>query len=133
MKVLTNPDEREDARRRLTELLDSRVEWFCAESREAACTALGRGQWEIEAAHGALHFSYRTERGAQRVWRVEGWEWTGERLRLRATRRMGAERALLELVPRASVREGVEALAAARRAACERLAALVCEATGNTR
>ncbi|HLL72025.1 MAG TPA: hypothetical protein VK363_11360 [Pyrinomonadaceae bacterium] len=131
MKVLTNPDEREDARRRLVELLDSRIEWFCAEARESARVSLGRGEWEIETAHGALRFSYRTERGAERVWRVEGWEWTGERLRLSATRRMGAERALLELVPRASVREGVEALAAARRAACERLAALVCEATPN--
>jgi hypothetical protein len=39
----------------------------------------------------------------------------------------------LELVPRASVREGIEALKAARRAACERLAALVCEATLNAR
>src|ERR671914_316717 len=103
MKVLTNLEEREDARRRLAELLDSRVEWFCAETREGARVALGRGEWEIESAHGALCFSYLTERGAQRVWRVEGWEWTGERLRLSATRRMGAERALLELTPRASV------------------------------
>ncbi|HYP02539.1 MAG TPA: hypothetical protein VER76_20275 [Pyrinomonadaceae bacterium] len=133
MKVLTNPDEREDARRRLAELLDSRVEWFCAETREDAALALGRGEWEIETAHGALCFSYRTARGAERVWRVAGWEWTGERLRLEATRRMGATRALLELVPRASVREGVEALAAARRAACERLAALVCEATAHAK
>jgi hypothetical protein len=133
MKVFTNPDEREDARRRLSELLDSRVEWFCAETREGAQVALGRGVWEIHTAHGALCFSYPTERGARRVWRVEGWEWTGERLRLRASRRMGAERALLELVPRASVREGVEALKAARRAACERLAALVCDATANAR
>ncbi|HJR07870.1 MAG TPA: hypothetical protein VJ842_11455 [Pyrinomonadaceae bacterium] len=133
MKLIKNPDEREDARRRLSELLDSRVEWFCAETRESVRLALGRGEWEIETAHGALCFSYRTERGAHRVWRVEGWEWTGERLRLSASRRLGAERAVLELVPRASVRESVEAIKAARLAACERLAALVCDATANAR
>ena len=133
MKVLTNPDEREEARRRIASILDARVEWFCAETREGARVALGRGEWEIETAHGALCFSYRTERGAERVWRVEGWEWTGERLRLSASRRMGAQRALLELVPRAFVSEGLEALKAARRAACERLAALVCDRTANAR
>jgi hypothetical protein len=133
MKVLTNPDDREEARRRLAEILEGRVEWFCAETRGGASLPLGRGEWELETAHGALRFSYRTERGRVRVWRVAGWEWTGEQLRLDASRRMGAVRAVLELVPRALVREGVEALKTARRAACERLAALVCEATGNAR
>ncbi|HEX8127888.1 MAG TPA: hypothetical protein VF527_02225 [Pyrinomonadaceae bacterium] len=133
MNVLTNLDDREEARRRIAEILDARVEWFCAETREGASVPLGRGEWEFETAHGALHFSYRTERGALRVWRVAGWELAGERLRLDATRRMGAERAVLELVPRAFVRDGLEALKAARRAACEKLAALVCEATVNAR
>jgi hypothetical protein len=129
MKVLTHPGEREEARRRITSILDARGEWFCAETREGASVPLGRDEWEIVSAHDALHFSYRTERGALRMWRVAGWEWTGERLRLSATRRMGAERALLELVPRASVAEVSAGLAAARRAACERLAALVRAAT----
>jgi len=133
MKVLTNPDDREDARRRIALILDARVEWFCAETREGAGVPLGRGEWEIEAAHDALLFSYRTERGALRVWRVAGWEWTGAALHLSATRRMGAERAALELVPRASVHEGVKALAAARRAACAQVAALVCAATENAK
>ncbi|HZG52791.1 MAG TPA: hypothetical protein VEZ40_11715 [Pyrinomonadaceae bacterium] len=126
-------DDREEARRRLAEILEARVEWFCAETREGAGVPLGRGEWELMLRHGALYFSYRNERGRARVWRVAGWAWTGERLRLDATRRMGAECARLELVPRASVREGLETLKAARRAACERLAALVCEATGNAR
>ncbi|HEX8635321.1 MAG TPA: hypothetical protein VF703_14330 [Pyrinomonadaceae bacterium] len=133
MNVLTSLDDREEARRRLAEILEARVEWFCAETREGAGVPLGRGEWELMSSHGALYFSYRNERGLARVWRVAGWDWAGERLRLDATRRMGAERATLELVPRASVREGVETLKAARRAACERLAALVCEATGNAR
>jgi hypothetical protein len=133
MNVLTNLDDREEATRRLAEILDARVEWFCAGTGEAASVPLGRGQWELETMRGALYFSYRTKRGALRVWRVAGWEWTGERLRLEASRRMGAERAVLELVPRAAVRDGVESLKAARRAACEKLAALVCETAGNAR
>lgn len=133
MKVITNPDEREEARRRIASILDARGEWFCAETREGASVPLGRDEWEIETEHEALHFSYRTERGALRVWRVVGWEWTGACLRLNATRRMGAERIVLELVPRASVAEGVAQVRAARRAACERLAALACAATANAK
>jgi hypothetical protein len=133
MKVLTSLDDREEARRRLAEILDARVEWFCAETRTGASVPLDRGEWELETEHGALRFSYRTERGALRAWRVTGWELSGERLRLDATRRMGAERTVLELIPRAFVRDGTEALKAARRAACEKLAALVCEATVNAR
>ncbi|HEX8455834.1 MAG TPA: hypothetical protein VF656_00790 [Pyrinomonadaceae bacterium] len=131
MKRLTTLDERVDAARRLAEILDARVEWFCMGAPDEESVPVGRGEWELKAAHGALHFSYRTKRGHARVWRVEGWEWTGERLRLEATRRAGAERAVLELVPRATVREGTETLAAARRAACARLASLVREAAGN--
>ncbi|HZH31071.1 MAG TPA: hypothetical protein VEY11_09945 [Pyrinomonadaceae bacterium] len=133
MKVLTSLDDREEARRRLAEILDARVEWFCAETPTGASVPLGRGEWELETGHGALRFSYRTERGALRAWRVAGWELSGERLRLDVARRMGAERAVLELIPRAFVRDGIEALKAARRAACEKLAALACEATGNIR
>jgi len=133
MKVLTNLDDKEEERRRLAEILDARGEWFCADTRAGASVSLGRGEWELETERSALYFSYRTHRGARRVWRVAGWEWNGERLRLDATRRMGAERVVLELVPRASVREGIEALKAARRAACEKLAALICEATLNAK
>jgi hypothetical protein len=133
MKVLTNPCEREEARSCIALILDARGEWFCSETREGASVPLGRDGWEIAPARDALHFSYRTERGAWRVWRVAGWEWTGERLRLSATRRMGAVRAVLELIPRASVADGVAELAAARRAACAKLTALVCAATGNAK
>ena len=132
MKLLTNPDEREAARGRIASILEARGEWFCAETREGAGVPLGRGVWEIALAHDALYFSYPTERGAPRVWRVGGWEWTGATLRLSAERRMGAVRAVLELVPRASVAEGVAQVSAARRAACEKLAALI-SATANSK
>ena len=133
MNILTNPDEREDARRRIALILEARGEWFCAETREGASVSIGTREWELETAHDALLFSYRTERGVQRIWRVAGWDWTGTALHLDAARRMGAERAVLELIPRASVSEGLAQLAAARRAACEKLAALVCAATENAK
>ncbi|HVG28491.1 MAG TPA: hypothetical protein VM864_02095 [Pyrinomonadaceae bacterium] len=137
MNFLNTHAEREEARLRLCELLGSRGEWFCAESAGARgagasrCAGASRGaitlragEWELRASNGALHFSYWAEAGA-RAWRVAAWEWAGGKLSLRVTRRLGAERAVLELVPRASAREGALVVAAARRAACERLAEAV--------
>ncbi len=49
---------------------------------------------------------------------------------LEAAGRTGAARVVLRLVPRALVASAREALAEARRAECERLAALVCRAAG---
>ena len=125
MHRITNTSEIEEARERITELLDGRAIWFCVEGRGVASFELRRGEWEVRAAPGALFLSYRGARGA-RVWRVAGWTREGEKLIFDATRRMGAERALVEFIPRASARAGVEAVAEARRIECERLAALAC-------
>jgi hypothetical protein len=137
MKLLTNQSDREEAYASLRELLEARAEWLCSEerpSREAArlpavgmraAVCVRRGEWELRLAGGALHFSFWSDAGA-RVWRVAGWESAGDKLLLAVTRRGGGERARLELVPRASVREAAAGLRAARLAACERLAALAC-------
>ncbi|HEX7174528.1 MAG TPA: hypothetical protein VF240_04500 [Pyrinomonadaceae bacterium] len=130
MNRLRNPSEIETAARRIAALLDARGEWFCAEGRGAERpSALRRGEWEVSAQRGALLLSYWGAGGA-RVWRVRGWEWRGGKLLLEATRRAGAVRATLELVPRASAAADAAELAAARRAECERLAALLCESVG---
>ncbi|HEX3558057.1 MAG TPA: hypothetical protein VHU19_02575 [Pyrinomonadaceae bacterium] len=129
MNRLTKLEEPEDARQRLFELLDARVEWLLRERRDGPAVELRRGLWELRVATGTLLFSYWGEAGS-RVWRVEAWAWEGERLLLDASRRTGAERARLELVPRASIASAREAVAAARREACERLAALVCDEAG---
>jgi hypothetical protein len=140
MEFLTTHADREEARLRLRELLDSRGEWFCTEARAGrgaersrraqsdrraedsrAAISLRAGEWELRASGGALHFAYWAEAGAC-AWRVAAWEWARGKLRLRVTRRAGAEHAVLELVPRASAREGASAVAAARLAACGRLA-----------
>jgi len=120
MLRLVTREEIEDARRRLSELLDARAEWFVREGTRGV--ELRRGEWELRVAPGRLLFSYWGEAGP-RVWRVAAWEACGGKLLLEAARRMGAERARLELVPRASAAEGASVVAAARAQACERLAA----------
>jgi hypothetical protein len=125
MKRLTNSDDINGAGRELAALLDAHGEWFCAERRDGASVPLRKGEWELSTAHGRLHFAYWTERGL-RTWRLLAWAWQDERLRMDVTRRMGAERATLELVPRASARAGVEAVRAARLRLCAQLAQLAC-------
>ncbi|MCA1591594.1 MAG: SBBP repeat-containing protein [Acidobacteria bacterium] len=133
MKLLTNFKEVEDARRALVELLEAHGEWlFCAEERAGAGVELRRGEWDLRASSGSLLLSFWGESGA-RVWRISAWELRGEKLLLEATRRMGAERATLELVPRASASSLKETVIAARRAACERMASLVCETLGRAK
>lgn len=132
MNRLTNTTEIEEARRRIAGLLDLRGEWLCAEARGGASANLRRGEWELRATRGALFLTYWGERGA-RAWRVSAWDWTGAKLLIEASRRAGAERTVLEFVPRARARDAAEALASARRAACEHIARLVCEATACNR
>jgi hypothetical protein len=128
MPRLVHHEEVEESCRRLTELLEARGEWFVREG--ASRVAVRRGEWELRASAGGLLFSYWGEAGS-RAWRVSGWESCGGKVVLEAARRMGAERARLELVPRACAAEGAAVVAAARRAACERLASLVAaEAAG---
>jgi hypothetical protein len=133
MKHLTTQPDREGAHAGLRDLLGSRAEWLCSEERTSrgggraagATACVRRGEWELRLAGGALHFSFWSDAGLS-VWRVAGWELAGDKLTLAVTRRGGAERARLELVPRASAREAAAELRAARLAACERLAALAC-------
>jgi hypothetical protein len=124
MNRLKNFDEAEDARRTLTRLLEARGLWFLSAGRDRPAFELRRGEWELRASGGALLFSYWGEAG-RRVWRVTAWSAEGDALMLEAARRMGAERARLRLVPRALVASAREAVAQARRAECERIAALV--------
>lgn len=144
-KLLTKIVEVEDARRNLSQLLDARGEWFLRERRkdarpelkqgarpeqkQGARSELKRGEWEVSVASGALIFSYRGDAGA-RFWRIRSWRREGEKLLLDAARRAGAERARLELVPRALNVSAREAVADARHAECERLAALFSEFSG---
>jgi hypothetical protein len=130
MLRLTSEEKIEAARRLIAKALDAHGEWFVREGpRGRVAAELKRGEWELRSAARALVFSYWGASGL-RVWRIAAWGRAGEHLRLEASRRMGAERATLELIPRASHASAKIALNAARLAVCGRLAALLAEACG---
>ena len=110
----------------IRELLTAQSEWFLSQDG-APTLALQTSEFDFSAAHGRLILSCWTEKGS-RSWRVTSWKWTGDKLVLQATRRMGAERATLELIPRASARAITASVAAARQARCEKLAQVAAEA-----
>ena len=125
MRRLTRIEEVEEAGRRIAGALAGGGEWLLREGRAGSCVELREGEWDLSVAAGALRLSYRGAGGA-RAWRVVAYGREGEKLLLGVRRRMGAEALTLELVPRASFAAAREAVADARRAACGRLAALVC-------
>jgi hypothetical protein len=121
----------ESAERAIRELLNIHAEWFFVQDGGAPL-ALANSEFDFAIAHGRLIFSSWTETGS-RSWRITAWEWTGEKLLLEASRRMGADVATLELVPRASAKAIVASIAAARQARCERLAQVASECLSGTK
>src|SRR3989442_4342430 len=115
----------ESANRTIRELLNAHSEWFLTQD-SAAPLALNSTEFDFAIAHRRLIFSSWTETGSH-SWRVTAWNWTGEKLLLEASRRMGAEVAKLELVPRASAKAIVASIAAARQTRCEKLAQIVAQ------
>jgi hypothetical protein len=119
----------EAARSRIAELLAAHAEWFCTlsdgTSQAGKTEALGRSELDVAIAHGRVILTSWTETGS-RSWKIFSWEWTGEKLLLQASRRMGAERPLIELVPRASASAIALTVKAARQARCEQLGRLAC-------
>src|SRR3989441_3639914 len=115
----------ESANRTIRELLNAHSEWFLTQD-SAAPLALNSTEFDFSIAHRRLIFSSWTETGSH-SWRVTAWNWTGEKLLLEASRRMGADVATLELVPRASAKAIVASIAASRQARCEKLAQIVSE------
>src|SRR5919107_5074863 len=132
MNRLDNAAGAEGARRAIEARLGAAPEWFLREGRGRRLVELREGDWELASSASALVFSYWGEAGV-RAWRVAAWAFEGETLLIEATRRTGAERALLELVPRARVATAREALAEARRAECVRVAALLLAHAESTR
>src|SRR5260370_29641644 len=115
----------ESANRTIRELLNGNSEWFLTQDG-AAPLALTTTEFDFSIAHRRLIFSSWTETGSH-SWRITAWNWTGEKLLLEASRRMGAEVAKLELVPRASAKAIVASIAAPRQPRAERLAQIVAQ------
>ena len=114
-----------NAERSIHELLGRHGEWFLARDGGGPL-ALGNNEFDFSTDHRHLIFTSWTETGS-RSWRITAWSWTGDKLVLEASRRMDAEAAKLELVPRASAKAIVASIAAARQTRCEKLAQLVAE------
>ncbi|HEX8494922.1 MAG TPA: hypothetical protein VF658_18920 [Pyrinomonadaceae bacterium] len=124
LERLNSPVKAESAARHIAELLAAHGEWLYVES-ETRSSALRRSECDARIIHGRLIFSCWSDAGA-RSWRVTSWEWTGEKLLLEATRRMGAESCKLELIPRASASVPLTEIGATRKERCLQLAQLAC-------
>ncbi|HEY0380122.1 MAG TPA: hypothetical protein VGC87_24625 [Pyrinomonadaceae bacterium] len=99
IEYLISEDAAQEAARRLRELIDGHGEWLCVGGEAHAAVSLRKSECDFHVSHGRLIFSCWGDRGAL-AWRVTAWEWTGEKLLLTASRRVGAESARLELIPR---------------------------------
>ena len=119
---LTTPDLLAAAKRQIAELFSQHAEWFCAPGPGKA-HALRRNELDVSISHGRLVLSCWTEKGS-RSWRILAWHWNGQILSLQASRKMGAERPLIELIPRASASAIAATIKAARQIRCDRLAQL---------
>ena len=124
LQHLTTPASLEAARQQIASLFGQHAEWFCtAGSNETY--ALRREEMHVSIAQQRLVLSCWTEKGS-RSWRILGWEWNGQMLVLQASRRMGAESQVIELVPRASAAAVGATIRAARQLRCDKLAQLAC-------
>src|SRR5689334_4780652 len=106
----------------LQKILQQHAEWLFVSS-DGETQSLRRSEIDVSGSGNRLLLSCWTERGT-RTWRVLDWQWNGATLLLNASRRFGAERARLELVPRTSARAIASTIRAARQIRCERLAEL---------
>jgi hypothetical protein len=121
---VNSPAHLEVAREKIAELLAAHPEWFCTLSGGAS-QALNRSELDVAVAHGRLILTTWTEQGS-RAWKIYAWEWTGEKLLLQASRRMGAERPLIKLVPRAAASAIALTVKTARQARAAQLGQLAC-------
>src|ERR1044072_1790899 len=118
-----------NAAQQLVEFANRCPDWFMSEDGRLPLE-ITRGEFDFSAAHGRLFFSSWTQKGS-RVWRVNDWSSSEEKLTLRVSRKLDAETATIELVPRASAQALIATIAAARQERCERLAQLMAEGFGN--
>jgi len=97
------------------------AEWLFVS--EGSAYALRRDEIELSVVHDRLVLSCWTEQGT-RLWHVLGWEWNGQLLGFKVSRRLGAELSRIELIPRTSAKAIAVTIRAARQLRCERLAQL---------
>src|SRR5258705_5788462 len=114
----------EAARAKISDLLAAHAEWFCTVNGGDS-QPLRREELDISVAYGHLILTTWTERGS-RAWKIFDWELVGDKLTLRASRRMGAERPLIELLPRAAASAIALTVKPARQQRSAQLGQLAC-------
>lgn len=119
---VNTPARIEAARSKIAELLGAHPEWFCT-LNGGDSQALLKSELDIVVAYDRLILTSWTEKGS-RSWKIFAWEWTGEKLTLEASRRMGADRPRIELVPRAAASAIALTVKAARQQRSEQLGLL---------
>ena len=130
IQSLTNPALVGSAHAQIALLFRQHAEWLYVTTDEVALS-LHRDEIDIAISHGCLVLSCWTEQGT-RCWRIHAWQWTGQSLTLEASRRLGAELSLIELIPRASAKAIAATIRAARQVRCDRLAQLACALQSGT-
>lgn len=131
MQRLINFDGIADASHTLGNLIASHAEWFLTQT-DHNTEAIRREELDISVSHRRLILSSWTEKGT-RSWKIASWELIGDKLVLQTSRRMGAERTSLELIPRASASAIAATVRAARQLRCEELARLICALHGGAK
>jgi hypothetical protein len=119
-----NSQQVDSAAKLIRELIAAHAEWFLTQS-DNATEAIRREELDLSISHGRLILSSWTEKGT-RAWKIAACEFSGDKLLLQTSRRMGSERARLELIPRASASAIAATVRAARQRRCEQLAQLIC-------
>ena len=128
---LTSPLLVESARIHIIALIHEHAEWFCTQA-SGDTYALRRNEIDVTVSQSRLILSCWTDKG-NKSWRILGWFWNGQTLILQASRRMGAETPLIELVPRASAKSIAATIKAARQVRCYKLAELASLSQPETR
>jgi len=121
----------EAARLKIADLLTAHAEWFCT-LNGGDSQALRQSELDIAVSYGRLILTSWTEKGS-RAWKIFDWELTGDKLTLRASRRMGAERPLIELVPRATASAIALTVKTARQQRSTQLGELACSVQSGTK
>ena len=106
-------------------------DWFMTADRRSPLN-INHDEFEFSVEHNRLIFLCWTEAGS-RNWRVNEWKWSDDKLLLKVTRRMGAEAATIELIPRASAKTIVAGIVAARQERCQKVARLISEFVANSK
>ena len=121
LQDLTTPNLRKSAHEQIASLFRQHAEWLFVS--DGVVQPLRHEEIEVTFVQQKLMFSCWTEEGT-RVWRVLGWDWNGQLLELKVSRRMAAEVLLIELIPRTTAKVVTATIRAARQMLCERLAQL---------